>query len=77
MEQSGGFSAFIPLIIMMIPIVILNITIAKRKGKNAVVYGIFSIIPAVGLFISVYLASLTDKSVNEKIDKIIKSLESR
>ena len=76
MEQLG-FSAFIPLIIMTIPIIILNITIAIRKGKNPAVYGVFSIIPMIGFFLCLYLASLTDKSINEKIEKIIKILESR
>ena len=76
MEQSRGFPAFIPLILMTIPIVILNITIAIRKGKNPAMYGILSIIPILGFFVCLYLASLTDKSINEKIEKIIKILES-
>ena len=69
--------SFISLLIMSIPILIFNIFLAKRKGKNPVYYGILSLIPLVGFYLAIYLASLIDKSINEKIDKIINMLESR
>ena len=75
--KEPGFAAFIPLIIMTIPVIILNITIAIRKGKNPAVYGVISVIPMIGFFLCLYLASLTDKAINEKIEKIINILESR
>jgi len=77
MQQQPGFLAFIPLIMMTMPIVIINIFIAKRKGRNPILHGALSLIPLVGFYLAIYLASLTDKSVGEKIDKIIQLLESR
>jgi hypothetical protein len=40
-------------------------------------YGILSVLPPIGFFLAVYLASLTDKSISKKIDKIINLLETR
>ena len=77
MGQQTSFGSFLPLIIMTISIVIFNIFLSKRKGKNLVLYGIVSLIPLVGFYLAIYLASLTDKSVSDKIDKIIKMLESK
>ena len=75
--EDPRFAAFISLIIMTIPIIILNITIAIRKDKNPALYGVLSVIPMIGFFLCLYLASLTDKAINEKIEKIINILESR
>ncbi|MEA2031568.1 MAG: hypothetical protein U9Q16_00925 [Patescibacteria group bacterium] len=77
MEQPNTFAAFIPLIIMIIPLIILNIFIAIRKGKNSVLFGILSLLPLVGFYIAIYLSSLTDKSIDEKIDKILNLIEQR
>lgn len=77
MEQQPGLASFIPLLILTIPIVIFNIFLAQRKGKNPLSYGALSLIPLVGFYIGLYLASLTDKSISDKIDKIINLLESR
>jgi hypothetical protein len=57
-----------------IPIAILNANIAKRKGKSAAEFGWLSVIPFVGYFIAIYLVSLTDKALMDKVDKIIESL---
>ena len=64
----------ITLLLLMVPIAILNATIAKRKGKNAAEYGWLSIIPIVGYFVAIYLLSLTDKALQDKVDKIIEML---
>lgn len=77
MEPQPGFAPLIPLLIMILPIVIINIFLAKRKGRNPIFYGIFSIIPVVGIYLAIYLASLTDKSILGKIDKLIQMLENR
>jgi hypothetical protein len=77
MEQQPGIISFIPLIIMTIPIVIFNVFLSKRKGRDPIVFGVLSVIPLVGFYLALYLASLTDKSISEKIDKIITLLESR
>ncbi len=77
MEQQAGFASFIPLIIFTLPIVIFNGFLAKRKGRSIVKYCILSLIPLVGFYLGLYLASLTDKSISEKIDRILSILESR
>jgi hypothetical protein len=77
MEPQPGIASFIPLLIMTIPIVIFNVFLSKRKGRNPIAYGALSLIPLVNFYLAVYLASLTDKSISDKIDKIITLLESR
>ena len=69
--------SFVPLIIMTVPIIIFNALLSKRKGKNPFIYGSFSIIPLVGFYLAIYLASLTDKSLCEKVDKILSLLENK
>lgn len=61
-------------VILMIPVVVLNVSIAKRKGKNAAEYGWLSVIPFVGYFLAIYLISLTDKSLQDKVDRILVAL---
>jgi len=68
--------AFIPLILMMIPILIVNIVISRRKGKNPTLYGLLSLIPGVSLALLFFLVSITDKDVFEKLDNILKILDS-
>ncbi len=77
MEQQPGFLSLVPLMVMTIPIIIFNVFLSKRKGKNPILYGALSLFPLVGFYLAIYLASLTDKSISEKIDKIINLLESR
>jgi len=78
MEQAPELaSPLIPLFLMTIPIVIFNMFLSKRKGRNVLLYGALSFIPIVSLYLALYLASLTDKSISEKIDKIISLLETR
>jgi hypothetical protein len=78
MEQAPTLaSPLIPLFIMTIPIVIFNMFLSKRKGRNIILYGALSFIPIVGFYLAIYLASLIDTSVSERIDKIISLLEAR
>ena len=74
-ETPSLLVSFLPLIIFTIPFIFLNSAIASRKGKNAFLYTILSIIPLVGLYLSIYLSSLTDKSLRYKIEKILNLLE--
>ncbi len=77
MNEPPQLAAFIPMIVISIPIIIMNILLAKRKGQNMTLYFFISIIPFVGYFAAIYLASLTDKSINEKIDRILELLEAK
>ena len=65
--------AIVILAIAVIPLPILNASIAKRKGKSISMYGWLSIIPPVGLLLSIYLISLMDREIVEKINLILKN----
>ena len=60
--------------IILIPFAIINAIIAKRKGKSAAEFGWLSVIPMVGPFVSLYLLSLTDKVLLDKVDRIIEAM---
>jgi len=62
---------------MTIPIAFLNAYIASRKGRNPVLFLILGFIPFVGFYLTIYLLSLTDKLLMDKIDKILNVLEQR
>jgi hypothetical protein len=76
----GGGTQLVTMLVtfglIMIPIAILNATIAKRKGKSAAEFGWLSVIPIVGYFITIYLISLTDKALLDKVDKILETISS-
>ena len=74
-EPGGTFGLFLPLILMTLPFVFLNGFIANRKGKNVILFVIFSFIPLVAFYLAIYLIPLTDASVLQKLDKISSQLE--
>ena len=59
-----------PIVLLIIPSIIINSIISKRKGKNQINYILLSFIPLVGLYLTMYLISFLDKDVQEKINKI-------
>ena len=67
---ASGIASFIPLILIGVVWGIFNAGIAGRKGRNKVLFFFLSIIPVSWVFISIYLASLTDKDVLEKLGMI-------
>jgi len=64
-------------LILSVPTIILNATLAKRKGKSRALFAWLSVIPYVGFFLMFYLISLPDKEIIEKIDKILSLLEKK
>jgi uncharacterized membrane protein (GlpM family) len=79
MSNAGGGGAqlitmLVTFMLIAIPIAFLNANIAKRKGKSAAEFGWLSVIPFVGYFVAIYLVSLTDKALMDKVDKILESL---
>lgn len=77
MNEPSPLLQMIPLAILTIPILIINMKLAKRKGRNMVLFFFLSLIPLVAYYVAIHLASLTDKSLNDKIDKILELLESK
>jgi hypothetical protein len=61
--------------LFVIPLALVNANIAKRKGRSRTFYGWMSIIPFVGAFMSLFLISLTDKAVVDKIDRLLEAVE--
>lgn len=61
--------------LFVIPLAFVNANIAKRKGRSKTFYGWMSIIPFVGMFMCLFLISLTDKAVVDKIDRLLEAVE--
>ena len=73
----GGqlITMIIPFLIIGIPTAILNANIAKRKGKSSAFHGWMSLIPFVGFLLAIYLVSLSDKDLVDKIERILAAIE--
>ena len=65
---AAGFAGFIPMIIVGVIFGIVACCIGKRKGKNRLVCFLLCLIPVFGAFFLLYLVSLTDKNVIERLD---------
>jgi hypothetical protein len=73
--NSGSvLASFLPMILLSIPFMILNGIISKRKGKNQIGYILLSLLPLVGFCLTIYLVSLLDKDIQDKINKIYEKL---
>ena len=77
MNEPSPLTSLIPMLIISIPIIILNISIAKRKGKEKILFGILGAIPIANFISMLYLISLTDKEILEKLDEIINHLNKK
>ena len=76
MQSNGpGFAAFIPLLVMTLPLIFICHRLAKDKGKNVALYTILGIIPLVNYYILFYLVGTTNKAMEEKIDKVLSIIE--
>jgi len=76
MQQGiNPIARFLPMIILGIICVIFNIFIAPRKGRSRILYGILAVIPFFGFFSVLYLVSLPEKIIENKLDKIIELLQ--
>lgn len=74
MQNPNPLSPIIPMLIVAIPVIILNYKIAIRKGKSQGLYAILGIIPVVNFFCFLYLISLTDKELIDKLNVIYDKL---
>lgn len=73
----GGRSiifAIFPILFVSVPLMIVNYIMAKRKGKEPILFCLLSIFPFVGIPFAIYLLSLLDKKVEDKINKIYEKL---
>ncbi|MBN2436413.1 MAG: hypothetical protein JXK07_14215 [Spirochaetes bacterium] len=74
-QQPNMLVSFMPMILLTIPMIVLNCKVAKRKGRSQVLYLILSVIPIVNFFSCLYLISLTDIEVVEKLNSILEKLD--
>jgi len=73
--QPNFLLSFLPFMIITISFASLNFFIAPRKGKNKYLYSILTLVPIFGMIVSIYLLSLTDIELFNRMDKIEKLLE--
>ena len=78
MEQQGtSLLQFLPIVIVTIPIGIITLLLAKRKGRLGFVWKIVGFIPFIGWYPLIYLLGITDKAIYDKLDEISEVLERR
>ena len=78
MEQEGaGVIQLLPLVIMQIPIGIITLMLAKRKGRSAFWWKVIGFVPVIGWYPLLYLIGITDKAIYDKLDEIGGALEQR
>jgi hypothetical protein len=75
-SNSAGFAAFIPLLIMMIPLIFICRRLAQDKGRSATKYTILGCIPFVSYFALLYLVGTTNKNLEDRIDQVISIINS-
>ena len=69
-----AFMSLLLIVLLAIPFIILNGIISKRKGKSQLKYILLSLIPFLGLCLTIYLVSFLDKDIQDKINKIYEKI---
>ncbi len=78
MEQEGaGILQLLPLVILHIPLGIVMIMLAKRKGHTSFWWKIIGVVPVIGWYPLWYLVGITDTAVYDKLDEINGALKHR
>jgi len=75
-NSGSAFMSFLPMILLVVPFIILNGMVSKRKGKSQKKYILLSFIPIpfLGLCLTMYLVSFLDKDIQDKINKIYEKI---
>ncbi|MEA2867560.1 MAG: hypothetical protein QOE39_2275 [Bradyrhizobium sp.] len=66
MQESSPFLSLLPFLLVSLLFFLFTIPISRRKGKN-IGYAVFCLVPFLSTFILLYLVSLTDKSVLDRL----------
>ncbi len=74
-KAGGGFSIFIPLLIMSLPFAFILKSIAKRKRRYPSYWFLAGFVPYVNGLGGIWLASLPDKSIMEEISALVRELQ--
>lgn len=73
--QAAELFAFIPLILMSIPLTLICYSVAKEKGKNAPLWAVLGIIPVINFYSTLYLVGAVNRQLEEKISRVLALLE--
>ena len=73
-NQSNPVLSFLPLIIIMVPLIFVIRRLAIEKDKDAILWTILACIAFVNFFILWYIVGTPNKRLEDKIDKILESL---
>lgn len=73
-NQPNPLLSFLPLLIIMIPLIFVIRKLAIEKGKDAVLWTVLACIPIINFIILWYIVGTTNKRLEEKLDKILESL---
>lgn len=74
MEQQNTLLTMAPIIMMSFPFIFLNAAIAAKKGRSMVKYGLLGLLPIANFYCAIYLVSLPDIAIKEKLDEILEKL---
>ena len=74
-NEPNPLTTFLPLILMIIPIVIVVYKLAKEKGKNVPLWTILASIPIVNIVSMFYIVGTINNKLEEKLDRIIEALD--
>lgn len=73
-NQPNPLLSFLPLVLIMVPLIFVIRKLAIEKGKDAVLWTILACIPIVNFVILWYIVGTPNKRLENKIDKILESL---
>ncbi len=66
---------FLPLLLIMVPMIFVISTLAKEKGKNVTLWTILACIPLINIIILPYIVGAPSKTLENKLNKILEILE--
>jgi preprotein translocase subunit YajC len=66
---------FLPLILIMVPMIFVIRKLAKEKGKNTTLWTVLACIPLVNFIILPYIVGTPSKTLENKLNKILESLD--
>ena len=74
-QKAGLIGMFIPLLIMMIPLVFIIHRLATEKNKNIALWTVLGCIPLVNYFSMIYLVGSANTQLEEKLDRVLLIIE--
>ncbi len=76
-SQAPHFTAFIPLIIMMVTLIFICRRLAIDKGKNSIKYTILGCIPFVNYYALFYLVGTPNRNLEKKLDRVLAIIDNK